>query len=186
MLMGSRLVSTCRTQVSTGACVGTQGLKSEGEGRRGRVPPLGRLPRLVGCERPEPGGASAFSLLLPYPSLRPAASLYLCPGAQCAYRHVGSEGGQGMWSKGRLGLVPDDHSVVGLAAKTKRSDPAVVPVLVTLGARSGRHSTAAKVPTMAKSTRGAPGSDSGTRTSAVKITPADRVSATVPPISSLA
>jgi hypothetical protein len=83
-------------------------------------------------------------------------------------------------STGKLSAVPDDHSDVVLADTTKRSDPAVVPVLVTLGARSGRHSTSAKVPTMAKRTRGVPGSDSETRYSAVKITPALSVSATVP------
>jgi hypothetical protein len=78
-------------------------------------------------------------------------------------------------STGKLSAAPDDHSDVGLADKTKRSDPAVVPVLVTLGARSGRHSTHTKVPTMAKSTRGPSPSDRVTRISSVKITPLARM-----------
>jgi hypothetical protein len=78
-------------------------------------------------------------------------------------------------STGRLVPAPDDHSDVVLAYKTKRSDPAVVPVLVTLGARSGRHTTWTKVPTMAKRTRGIPPSDRVTRISGVKITPLARM-----------
>ena len=83
-------------------------------------------------------------------------------------------------SNGRLVPAPDDHSDGVGGYKTKRSDPAVVLVLVTPGARSGRHSTSTKVPTMAKRTRGIPPSDSETRYSAVKITPASSDSATVP------
>ena len=92
-----------------------------------------------------------------------------------------------MWSSnGRLVPAPDMQSDAVLAYKTKRSDPAVVLVLVTPGAGPGRHTTPTKVPTMAKSTRGFPGSDSETRFSAVKITPVLSVSATVPSISSVA
>lgn len=76
---------------------------------------------------------------------------------------------------GRLSAAPDNHSDVVVAYKTKRSDPAVVPVLVTLGARSGRHSTSTKVPTMAKSTRGSYPLDRVTRISGVKITPLARM-----------
>lgn len=78
-------------------------------------------------------------------------------------------------STGRLSTAPDDHSDWVAADKTKRSDPAVVPVLVTLGARSGRHSTSTKVPTMAKSTRGPNPVDRQTRDSGVKITPLARM-----------
>jgi hypothetical protein len=81
-------------------------------------------------------------------------------------------------STGKLSAAPDDHSDVGLADKTKRSDPAVV---------SGRHRTDdGKGADMAKRTRGPSPSDSETRTSAVKITPASSISATVPTIRSVA
>lgn len=78
--------------------------------------------------------------------------------------------GQMVQSGGRLCYTPGDCSVVA-GHKTKRSDPAVVPVLVTLGARSGRHTTLAKVPTMGKRTRGPDPSDRQTRDSGVNITP---------------
>lgn len=86
-------------------------------------------------------------------------------------------------STGKLSAAPDDHSDGMLADKAKRSDPAVVPVLVTLGARSGRHRTDdGKGADMAKRTRGPSPSDRVTRISGVKITPLARM-VPVPPIS---
>lgn len=90
---------------------------------------------------------------------------------------------------GRLVPAPDDSSGAneGVSGRqTTWNGPAVVLVLVTPGAGPGRHTTWTKVPTMAKSTRGFPGSDSETRFSTVKITPVSSVSATVPSIPSAA
>jgi hypothetical protein len=92
-------------------------------------------------------------------------------------------------STGRLVPAPDDSSDAngGVSRRqTTWNGPAVVLVLVTPGAGPGRHTTWTKVPTMAKSTRGFPRSDSETRFSAVKITPVSSVSATVTPTPSVA
>jgi hypothetical protein len=87
--------------------------------------------------------------------------------------------GQVTRSKSRLVRTPDDSSDV-VCYETTWNGPAVVLVLVTPGAGPGRHTTWTKVPTMAKSTRGFPRSDSETRFSAVKITPVLQIPATVP------
>jgi hypothetical protein len=78
------------------------------------------------------------------------------------------------WSTGRLSLASDDHSVVVFGSQTTWNGPAVVLVLVTPGAGPGRHSTLAKVPTMAKSTRDTSPHDRWLRSfcgSGVNITP---------------
>ena len=59
----------------------------------------------------------------------------------------GKEPGQVVGSTGSMWYTSDDRSDMVAGHRTKRSDPAVVPVLVTLGARSGRHTTKPKVPT---------------------------------------
>lgn len=89
-------------------------------------------------------------------------------------------------STGRLVATPDDSSDANegvSGSQDKRNGPAVVLVLVTPGAGPGRHhdsSDEVEVPAMAKRTRGPDPVDSETRDSAVKITPASTVSATVP------
>lgn len=89
-------------------------------------------------------------------------------------------------STSRLVPAPDMQSDAVGRLLTTRNGPAVILVLVTPGAGPSRHTTLTKVPTMAKRTRGFLGSDSRTRISAVTITPASSVPATVPSIPSLA
>jgi hypothetical protein len=74
-------------------------------------------------------------------------------------------------STGRLRLAPDDHSGGLLGATQTKERPRCIPGALTPGAGPGRHSTATKVPTMAKSTRGPDPVDRWTRISGVNITP---------------
>lgn len=91
-------------------------------------------------------------------------------------------------STGRLVPAPDVQSVARLGGRrgpTKSEAPAATVVAVPVCEAGTRGLTALTALTnegadMAQSTRGVPGSDSRTRTSAVKITPAWSVSATVP------
>ena len=98
-------------------------------------------------------------------------------------------------SNGRLSLALEVQSVARLygdRTPTKSEAPAATVVAVSVCEAGTRGlTTPHRFPTdegvdMTKRTRGFPGSDSETRTSAVKITPASTVSATVPPISSVA
>jgi hypothetical protein len=97
-------------------------------------------------------------------------------------------------STGRLSLASDVQSVARLdgSRPTKSEAPAATVVAVPVcEARTRGLTTPHSFPTdegadVAKSTRGYPRSDSETRDSAVKITPASTVSATVPATPSVA
>jgi hypothetical protein len=90
-------------------------------------------------------------------------------------------------STGRLSAAPDGYSDVVLADKTIGTAPQY-PGCVNnrYGAGPTPRPLRSRGADMAQSTRGFPGSDSETRISAVKITPASSVSATVPTIQPVA
>jgi hypothetical protein len=96
-------------------------------------------------------------------------------------------------SEGRLVPAPDAYSdsfeARAVGHQDKRNGPAVFLVLPTPGAGPGRHHTEdakRRCRLMAKRTRTSGLSDSGTRDSAVKITPASNDRVTVPSTTSIA
>jgi hypothetical protein len=78
-------------------------------------------------------------------------------------------------STGRLSLAPDDQSRKGTVRSRHKTIGTAPQTSGCVNNRYGAgptHNPQLKVPTMDKSTRGFPGSDSETRATAVKITPA--------------
>jgi hypothetical protein len=88
-------------------------------------------------------------------------------------------------STGRLSAAPDGYSDVVLADKTIGTAPQYSGCVNNRYGAGPTHNRDEGAD-VTKSTRGFPGSDSETRISAVKITPASSISATVPTIQPVA